>query len=135
MMGRLRHLFDALRRRRGEWTLFAVMYRGRRELRPWDLIVAAPWFSDAHRTRDRGEIVETLREVSSIHEMADLGMVLMLIDPADVETAARTLLNGRTIDHPIGLVRRKNFTFGGQLLRRGYIWAANLPEPAAVPAA
>jgi hypothetical protein len=137
MTGVLRHVFEALRVRRGEWTLFAVLYRGRRELEPWDIMVAAPWITDSQRLQATGEILGVLREVATPKELNDLGMVVRLTSPDQVATAARELLNGRSIDHPVGLVRRKNFVFSGQSLRRAYIWAVNLPEPtaAATPAA
>ncbi len=131
MIGRLRHVFESLRQRKGEWTLFAVLQRTWRQGSDWDLVLSAPWLPAATRMQNRGLISDTLREVSTPHEMTELNIVLLLTDPADVAAAAGSLLNGRAIAHPIGLVRRKRFDFRGQTLRRGYVWAANLPTVAA----
>ena len=136
MIGKLRHLFESLRQEHGEWTLFAVLQRPRRAVRHWDLVMAAPWLPNDSRSTDLGMMFEKLDEVSTTQEQADIGIVLRLRDPADIADAAAELLNGRPIDHPVGLVRRRNFDFRGQSLRRGYVWAANPPVPvAAVPAA
>jgi hypothetical protein len=135
MIGKLRHVFDSLRREHGEWDLFAVLERPRRAVRQWDLVVAAPWLPYNTKLDDLTMIMGKLDEVTTIREREDFGTVRVLREPAAIEAAARSLLDGRSIDHPVGLVRRKHFAFGGRLLRRGYVWAANVPEPAAAPAA
>ena len=137
MIGMLRHVFDELRRQYDEWTLFAVLQRRRKAVRHWDLVVAAPWLPDDSRSTDLEMILAKLDEVSTLDDRMDVGIILRLRDPIDVADAAAELLGGRPIDHPVGLVRRKNFDFRGRTLRRGHIWAANLPTAAAaaVPAA
>ena len=135
MIGKLRHVFDSLRREHGEWTLFAVLERPRRAVAHWDLVVAAPWLPFTTKPDDLEMILEKLNEVTTPWERMDFGIILIVREPAAIEAAARSLLDGRPIEHPVGLVRRRNFAFGGRLLRRGYVWAANPPKPAAVPAA
>jgi hypothetical protein len=137
MIRHLRHVFESLRREHGEWSLFAVLQRPRRAVSHWDIVVAAPWLPYNTKLDDLKMIFAKLDEVTTPLERLDLGIVLILRERSDIAGAAESLLDGRSIDHPVGLVLRKNFDFRGQRLRRGYIWAANpaLIAPPAVPAA
>ena len=135
MIGHMRHLFGVLRERRGEWTLFAVLRRPRPALRPWAVVAAAPWLAGLKPFEDMRLILDTLDEAASPAEVAEVGGVFILTDPAEIVAAAQTLLAGRPIDSPVGLVRRSHFDFRSRAIRRGYVWAANLPVASAAAAA
>lgn len=134
MMGHLRHVFNALRDRRGEWTLFAVLKRPRRELARWNVVMAAPWMP-TRSFDDTRLFLGTFHEVAAPEESRELGGVFIFHDSAQIAGAAATLLAGRAIEQPVGRVRRTNFSFRSRSISRGYVWAANLPTAAAVPAA
>ncbi len=135
MMGHMRHLFNALRRRHGEWTLFAVLRRPRKVSGRWNLVVAARWLIKSRLFDDMRLILDALHEVAAPEGMSEIGGVFIFSEPDQVADAADVLLNGRSIQRPVGLVRRKNFYFRDRSVSRGYIWAANLPTPASAAAA
>ncbi len=132
MMGHYRHLFNALRGRHGEWTLFAVLRRPRKCLGRWNVVVAAPWMPQARMFDDTRLILATLHEVATPQQVFDSG-AFILTNPDQIAATAGQLLAGRPIDRPVGRVRRRDVDFHGLAYSRGYVWAANLP--AAVPAA
>ena len=129
MIGKFRHVFDSLRQEHGEWTLFAVLQRPWRAASHWGVVAAAAWLPQG-RLRDLDVILGKLNAVSTPEERTDLGLIRLLHRPADITAAINVLLNGRAIDRPVGLVRRKNLDFMGRRLHRAYVWAAN-PSPTA----
>ena len=133
MRGGLWRTFRALERQRGEWTLFAALLRPAGTVRPWHVAVAAPWLVENGSFDNMRLVLDTLGECLPTGGLSKLGSVLILVEPADVAAALRSLTVGRILPPlPRGTVLR-NFGFRGRTYRRGYVWAASLPAASVAP--
>lgn len=109
-------LYDALRGRRGEFSLFALLMPADGDER-WDLVLSAPWLGVG--LEDYDAVFQAMRQTLS---PGDLSLISRIVIMRPSDEAVRELLNKPRAAVPFGAF---NFHFGGTGIKRAHVIGFN----------